>query len=515
MKGEKMPEFRNREEYEKWKSEKLKASREKTESSKNKPLPSKEQSMPTQRAPQGAPRNLRSLGELFNDAFEVYKERFGTFFGIIFFSVLLVVATVGIVAAIGLALSFVFPGKKQVVVAVGVLLGLIPFFAALFWGMAAFVFAVTDSALGIREAFGRGWRSVRSFMWLYSIMGFIITGGYLLFLVPGIIFSVWFAFCQFILARDDVRGMDALLRSREYVRDMWFEVFGRLAVVWLASLFLGAIPLLGPLFSLLFAPFVMVFTYLIYEDLAGIKGDSLSYGKTTGAKCKWVGVGALGYVVLPLIVIAMFGAAMVLPFLMLKGMLLSGDSRITLPAPDNGVVMPAPPSSTLPEGSGPGTLSLPAGPKAEATGEALIVRDGVQETYQLQTGFFSDTRMATPGRATVQFQLPAEPHSNARRIEITLDTTRTGEYIIDGKAMNDRMFGRSQDQTPLAATFQFVADGGQIYPPKETCRLVISSPYTGNAGSVFSGEIANCVVHSAGIDHMISAKFTVRGASSR
>ena len=510
-----MPEFRNREEYEKWKSERLKASREKAESSQDKTPPPEDQSTPPEHTPQGTARNLRSLDELFNDAFEVYKERFGTFFGIIFLSLLLVVTTVAVVAAIGLALSFVFPGKKQALVAVGVLIGSIPFFAAVFWGMAAFVFSVTDSTLGIKEAFGKGWRSVWSFVWLYSIMGFIITGGYLLFVVPGVIFSVWFAFCQFILARDNVRGMDALLRSREYVRDMWFEVFGRLAVVWLASLFLGAIPFLGPLLSLLFAPFVMVFTFLIYEDLAGIKGASLSYQNATGAKCKWVGVGALGYVVLPLIVIAMFGAAMLLPFLMLKGMLLSGNSQITLPAPDSGVVMPAPPSSPLPEGAGPETLPSSSGPIAEATGEALIVRDGVQETYQLQTGFFSDTRMANPGRATLEFQLPAEPHSNARRIEMTLDATRPGEYIIDGKAMNDRMFDRSEDQTPLAATFQFVADGGQIYPPKETCRLIISSPYTGSADSVFSGEVQNCVVNSAGIDHTISAKFTMRGVSSR
>ncbi len=510
-----MAEFRNREEYEKWKSEKLKASREKAESSQDKTPPPEDQSTPPEHTPQGTARNLRSLGELFNDAFEVYKERFGTFFGIIFLSVLLVLAIAVIVAAIALALSFVFPGKKQALVAVGVLIGSIPFFAAVFWGMAAFIFAVTESTLGIKEAFGKGWRSVWSFMWLYSIMGFIITGGYLLFVVPGIIFSVWFAFCQFILARDNVRGMDALLRSREYVRDMWFEVFGRLAVVWLASLFLGAIPFLGPLLSLLFAPFVMVFTFFIYEDLAGIKGASLSYRNATGAKCKWVGVGALGYVVLPLIVIAMFGAAMLLPFLMLKGMLLSGNSQITLPAPDSGIVMPAPPSSPLPEEAGTGTLQPPAGKGAEATGEALIVRDGVQETYQLQTGFFSDTRMANPGRATLEFQLPAEPHSNARRIEMTLDATRPGEYIIDGKAMNDRMFDRSEDQTPLAATFQFVADGGQIYPPKETCRLIISSPYTGTADSIFSGEVQNCVVHSAGIDHTISAKFAMRGVSSR
>ena len=509
-----MPEFRSREEYEKWKRERLKANLEKADSSRDDPPPPEDRTTPPPRTPQSGSGNLRSLAELFSDAFEICKERLGTFFGIVFLSLLLVVVTVVIAAAVGMGLYFVLPGKKQLVIAVVSVIGFIPFFAVLFWGMAAFVFAVTDSTVGIKEAFGRGWQRVWSFMWLYSIMGFVITGGFLLFLVPGIIFSVWFAFSQFVLARDDLRGMDALLKSKEYVRGMWFEIFGRLVTVWLVSLLLGAIPFIGPLLSLLFAPFMMVFLYLVYEDLTGIKGASLSYGNTTGTKCRWVGVGALGYVVLPLMVIAMFGASMMLPLLMLKGMLSSGSSEITLPAPPR-VVIPAPPSSPFPEGSGPGTLPPPAGPKAEATGEAFIIRNGVQETYQLQTGFFSETRMANPARATVQFQMPAEPHSNARRIEMTLDATKTGEYLIDGKAMNDRMFSRSQDQTPLEATFQFVADGGQIFPPKETCRMIISSPYTGTPESVFSGEIQNCVVHSAGIDYMISARFTMRGASSR
>ncbi len=325
-----MPEFRNREEYEKWKSDRLKASREKADSSKGTPPPPEDR--PTAPAgPLGSPANLRSLGDLFNDSFTIYRERFGTFFGIILLSLLLVAVAVAFAAAIGLALAFAVPGKKQAVAAIGVLIGIIPVFAFLFWGMAAFVFAVTDSSLGIKEAFGRGWRGTWSFMWLYSIIGFIITGGFLLFLIPGIIFTVWFAFSPFIFARDDIRGMDALLKSREYVRGRWFEVFGRLVAVWVVSLVLGVIPILGPILSLLFAPFVAVFTYLIYEDLAAIKGASPSYVNTAGVKCQWVGVSTLGYLVLPVIIIMMFGAALMLPLLMLKGMLSSGNPPITLP----------------------------------------------------------------------------------------------------------------------------------------------------------------------------------------
>ena len=47
-----------------------------------------------------------------------------------------------------------------------------------------------------------GW----AFIWILSILGFIVMGGFLLFIVPGVIFTVWFAFAQFILAERTKRG---------------------------------------------------------------------------------------------------------------------------------------------------------------------------------------------------------------------------------------------------------------------------------------------------------------------
>lgn len=156
------------------------------------------------------------------------------------------------------------------------------------------------------------------------------------------------------------------------------------------------------------------------------------------------------------------------------------------------------------------------------SGEAIVVKDGITETYPLVSGFFSDTRFANPSRATIQFQAPAPEHSNARRIEITLDATKTGAHYADGKTLSGSFMGEDKirigesSSEGYIASFRWVADGGQIFWPKTSCVITITSAYTGSVSSVFSGEVHDCPVHSAGIDYTISSlTFTMRGAPSR
>ncbi|OGW38383.1 MAG: hypothetical protein A2Y97_08075 [Nitrospirae bacterium RBG_13_39_12] len=154
-----------------------------------------------------------------------------------------------------------------------------------------------------------------------------------------------------------------------------------------------------------------------------------------------------------------------------------------------------------------------------ATGEAVIVKDGVQETYILQTGFISETRFNNPKRAEIQFQMQAEEFGNARRIEITLDATKTGKHYADGKNYSvfdeDKVDIGSTTANGFTAIFKFIADGGQIFPPKDFCIINITSPYSGDTEGIFSGEISDCIIHSAGIDYNISSvKFKMKGVPS-
>ena len=163
-------------------------------------------------------------------------------------------------------------------------------------------------------------------------------------------------------------------------------------------------------------------------------------------------------------------------------------------------------------------------PEPASQGEATLLLDGKAERYEAKTDFFSDTRLAAPHKAAIEFRVRAPEHSNARRIVISLDATHVGRHYADGQAIHDMMFNGKPvaiGQTrggAKAAVLTWIADGGQQYPPKigTRCEITVTSPYTGDADGELRAEIAQCTVHSAGIDHTLAAvKMRLKGRVER
>jgi uncharacterized protein (TIGR03067 family) len=253
--------------------------------------------------PKTDPSGLTAIGDLFKKTWEIYKARGLTLIGIGLLSFVFFALPFGIFFGTGFLLALIVPVIKGPLVAVFGIIGGLAGTLGLLWGIAASVFAVTDEGLGVVEALKKGWRRLRSFIWLFLVLGFIISGGFLLLLIPGIIFTIWFAFAQFILADDDTKGMNALLKSKEYVRGRWFDIFLRFLAIWAISMVLGVIPFVGPVLSFLFLPFMMIFVCLIYRDLKVIRGGDAAYKSTAGEKFKWIGIGCLGYIVFIIVMV--------------------------------------------------------------------------------------------------------------------------------------------------------------------------------------------------------------------
>jgi hypothetical protein len=563
--GERMPQFKSREEYERWRAAKMGGYEEKPQpemppekppqrrmaSTKPQPPSSKPPSSqhpswqppafepsafeppalepPSSEPPSWQPPSsggrMRSVGDLFRDSWEICKERYLTLICLYVFSILIMVVVTGVLTG-GVILLASFLGiDMKVAVAGGGLLGIIPGFIAMFWGMTGFTAAALDETLGMRDALRRGWERAGSYIWVCTLLSFLLTGGFLLLVIPGILFLVWFIFCQFVLLDEDERGMNAILKSKEYVRGMWFSVFVRLFIILLVWVGLGFIPVIGSIFSILFVPFVLIFMALIYNDLKAVKGRLVFNNQSAGQKLKWIGTGALGYVAFPIILFFVMGATLTIPLMMLKGMMMSNMGEVTI-TPQRGkapAMSKARPQQNQGDPQIPAVIGSGGSPdsqskKPDATGEALVVRNGAKETYVLKTGFFSETRFADPEWARIQFEIKgAAEHSNARRIEMTLDATKAGEHLVDGKHVQETFMGSSQrgpDQE-YKPRFQYIADGGQVFFPKGFCKIKITSPYTGTPDGIFAGEIENVVVHSAGIDNTLSAKFKIVGVPSR
>jgi hypothetical protein len=265
-------------------------------------------------------RNLTGIGELFERTWDIFKRRVGTLIALYLISIALMIIPMGIFVGIGVIFSQAVPDYRTPLIVAGVTVGIIAGILAGFWGFGSFIFAIVDENMRIKDALEKGGGKIWAFIWLFSLLGYIVPGGFLLFLVPGVIFMVWFAFAQFILPNEGENGMNALLKSKEYVKGYWFDVFGRLFIIWLVSVGISLIPLIGAVLSILFVPFEMIFVYFIYTDLKSIKGD-VAYSSSVVEKFKWIGAGTLGYVVVPLIIIAIMGASFISSLLLLKGML--------------------------------------------------------------------------------------------------------------------------------------------------------------------------------------------------
>lgn len=70
------------------------------------------------------------------------------------------------------------------------------------------------------------WALVWPFAWVSLLQGLVSLGGFLLLVIPGLVFAVWFAYAQQALLVDGKRGVEALSHSRELCRGRF------LTVVW-------------------------------------------------------------------------------------------------------------------------------------------------------------------------------------------------------------------------------------------------------------------------------------------
>lgn len=314
-----MPEFKNREEYEQWKAERLQESQEKQKGQNSEKPKTDLPPSPKSTSPLSSD-GLSEIGDLLSRSWELFKARVWVLLPLQILSIAFLIACIAVFIGLGALVVQLLPAYKTPIFVTSAIIGFTTGLTAMFWPITALIIAVADRSLSIKGALAAGWKKLWAFLYLFTLLGYIVAGGYLLFLIPGVIFTVWFSFSQYILATEHTGGMNALLKSKEYVKGRWFDLLIRFLVIWAISMGVGLIPFLGIILSFLSAPFTMIYAFLMYEDLKTLHPEPLDYVNTSGEKCKWLGLATLGYIVLPLIIIAIVGAACMVPLLILKGL---------------------------------------------------------------------------------------------------------------------------------------------------------------------------------------------------
>lgn len=87
----------------------------------------------------------------------------------------------------------------------------------------AFQQTPVDRKLLTREA----WRDTISYLWVSILVGLIVLAGMFLFIVPGLIFAVWYSFALLIFVLEGTKGYEALKKSKALVSGRFWPVVWR------------------------------------------------------------------------------------------------------------------------------------------------------------------------------------------------------------------------------------------------------------------------------------------------
>lgn len=126
-------------------------------------------------------------------------------------------------------------------------------------------------------------RKIWTYFWTSLIAGITVALGFVLLIVPGILFALWYSQTLMVVILEDLGGFKAMKRSKEYVKGYSFEVFVRwllimlmAVIIYIPSMILdSSSPLVSNLYSgvvsLFLSPFITLFMYQIYKDLKALK----------------------------------------------------------------------------------------------------------------------------------------------------------------------------------------------------------------------------------------------------
>ncbi len=238
------------------------------------------------------PRPLPGPGELLKESFLVYRKKYKFYLGILLLPFFINVVPVILFMFFMQSISSMFASKRfdaslliqYPAIIIGFFVWILALFIASITSQSAILYSVThaqEENLTIGSSYKKGSKYIWQLLWIGCISGLLIAGGMFLFVIPGIIFSIWFSFSALTLFDQNIKGSEALSKSKLYVQGYFWPILGRMFFMTLISIIAS------------FAISSTVEFIGIFVSLAGIpKEITSSFSQAMGS--------VVSYVVMPL-----------------------------------------------------------------------------------------------------------------------------------------------------------------------------------------------------------------------
>jgi hypothetical protein len=132
---------------------------------------------------------------------------------------------------------------------------------------------VDGSKSSVKEIFTTAKKSYWMFLLLSIVLTIAYGLGFILLIVPGLLFVVWFAFSKFIMIEKGTNIKTSLMKSKELAKGNYWKILGRLAVFGLfmiiVEMALSIIPFgIGTVLASLCGALFILPTYLLYKEIS-------------------------------------------------------------------------------------------------------------------------------------------------------------------------------------------------------------------------------------------------------
>ena len=176
------------------------------------------------------------------------------------------------------------------------------------WAQAAMMrAALTDETT--RECLALAWSQTNAFAWVLSLALLAVVGGYILFIVPGLILSVMLFAAPFCQISGEANGARALGLSWARVKPHFGAVALRLFAATALTAAPGWIPYVGWIVMLFWAPFSFIAMARLDRDLRAAEPDATAPEWMGAAIAGLSGVVLIGTVVASFVALRLVTAA--------------------------------------------------------------------------------------------------------------------------------------------------------------------------------------------------------------
>jgi hypothetical protein len=140
--------------------------------------------------------------------------------------------------------------------------------------------------LNVDEVIAIAKPQVPGFFWVGFLSGLLTFTWALLFIIPGIIFGLYYSLSEYVFADTNKRGLEAIRISKAYIKGYWWKtvhsLLGLAAVmvlIYIATSVLSAIageyvgPFVSAVVNMISVPYSIIYVMLLYERFKQIKPE--------------------------------------------------------------------------------------------------------------------------------------------------------------------------------------------------------------------------------------------------